>query len=81
LGLDAVLKMEFRTMQNKDETNTRLIVGEQNELLSITTTSNEACEKWNGKATRERDTTMFPRIKKPLEVFAVIGETDEADFS
>jgi len=54
-------------MQNKDEANTRLLVGEQNcqnEFLPIITTFDEACEKRNGKATRARDTTIFPRIKK-----------------
>lgn len=60
-------------MQNKDEANTSLIVGEQNELLPITTTHftfDEACDKkCNGKATRARETTTFPRKSRSFPSF------------
>jgi hypothetical protein len=54
-------------MQNKDEANTRLLVGEQNcqnEFLPIITTFDEACESGTGKPPEQETKTIFPRIKK-----------------
>jgi hypothetical protein len=69
-------------MQNKDEANTRLIVGEQNELLPITTTSllTKHVKSGTGKPS-EQERRRFPKNQEVSQVFPVIRETDEADFS
>jgi hypothetical protein len=69
-------------MQNKDEANTRLIVGEQNELLPITTTSllTKHVKSGTGKPP-EQERQQLSQESRSLPSFPGHWRTNRADFS